>query len=74
MKILLINPPLSVFPGTREPQGGFPLGVMYVAAVLDRAGYEVEILDALIADFPPMKENDVRHIGTVSSQRNGTLF
>ena len=63
MKILLINPPLTVFPGTREPQGGFPLGIMYIAAVLDQAGYEVEILDALIADFPPQYEGDTHLVG-----------
>jgi len=48
MKILLINPPQSFYPGADPPAGNLPLGLLYIAAVLDQAGYEVEVLDAFI--------------------------
>ena len=50
MKILLINPPQSFYPGSDLISGNLPLGLMYVAAVLDKSGYQVEILDSFMAD------------------------
>jgi len=50
MKILLINPPQTFYAGSEPPAGSLPLGLMYLAAVLDKAGYQVEILDAFMAD------------------------
>ena len=49
MKILLINPPQTFYPGSEPPAGNLPIGLMYIAAVLQRAGYQVEILDAFFA-------------------------
>lgn len=50
MKILLINPPQTFYPGSEPPAGNLPLGLMYIAAVLRKAGYEVEILDAFMTE------------------------
>ena len=48
MKVLLINPPITRPLYEIEPIGGTPpLGLAYIAAVLDEAGYEVKILDTL---------------------------
>src|SRR5664279_273967 len=49
MKVLLINPPQTFYPGSEQPSGNLPIGLMYIAAVLKKAGYEVEILDAFMA-------------------------
>ena len=38
-RILIVSPPY------RLSQATFPLGLMYIAAVLDRAGHEVEVID-----------------------------
>ena len=48
MKVLLVNPPQTFYPGSDPPAGNLPLGLMYIAAVLDKAGYHVEILDAFM--------------------------
>ncbi len=63
MKILLVNPPQTFFPGSDPPAANLPLGLLYVAAVLDRAGYKPEILDAFIADFPFRKIGDITEVG-----------
>lgn len=48
MKVLLINPPNSVLAKWNLPLHIFqPLGIAYIAAILEKAGYEVKILDAL---------------------------
>ena len=49
MKVLLINPPQTFYPGSEQPAGNLPIGLLYIAAVLKNAGYEVEILDAFIS-------------------------
>ncbi len=51
MKVLLINPPQTFYPGSEQPAGNLPIGLLYIGAVLKNAGYEVEILDAFIAAF-----------------------
>ncbi|UCC57628.1 MAG: B12-binding domain-containing radical SAM protein [Candidatus Bathyarchaeum sp.] len=63
MKILLLNPPQTFFPGSDPPAANLPLGLLYVAAVLDKAGYKTEILDAFIADVPFRKIGDVTEVG-----------
>jgi len=64
MKILLINPPERFFPGSGSMVAGLPLGIMYIAGVLEQNGYhDVEILDTLIADFKPQKKLDVIYYG-----------
>jgi magnesium-protoporphyrin IX monomethyl ester (oxidative) cyclase len=63
MKTLLINPPQTFFPGSQSVVAGLPLGIMYIAATLENNGYEVEILDTLIADFKPLKKGDAKYYG-----------
>ncbi|MBI4294801.1 MAG: B12-binding domain-containing radical SAM protein [Chloroflexi bacterium] len=58
MKILLVNPPQRIFSGSPTLEAGPPLGLLYVAAALDRAGYQVEILDTLLFDGPAREEGD----------------
>ncbi|MDR2202864.1 MAG: B12-binding domain-containing radical SAM protein [Nitrososphaerota archaeon] len=53
MKILLINPPQTFYPNSEPPAGSLPLGLMYLAAVLDNADYHVELLDAFMTDSEP---------------------
>jgi anaerobic magnesium-protoporphyrin IX monomethyl ester cyclase len=48
MKVLLINPPQKFYPGSEQPAGNLPIGLMYIAAVLKKSGYPVEILDAFM--------------------------
>ena len=48
MKILLVNPPQTFYEGSEPPAGNLPIGLMYIAAVLQKAGYPVEILDAFM--------------------------
>lgn len=48
MKVLLINPPNSVPAKWDFPLNIFqPLGISYIAALLEKEGYDVKILDAL---------------------------
>jgi anaerobic magnesium-protoporphyrin IX monomethyl ester cyclase len=63
MKILFVNPPQTFFPGSDPPAANLPLGLLYVAAVLDKTGYKPEILDAFIADYPFRKIGDVTEVG-----------
>ena len=63
MKILLVNPPQSFYPGSDLVSGNIPLGLMYVAAVMDKAGYSIEILDAFMANFSPRTSGDTVEIG-----------
>lgn len=63
MKTLLINPPQTFFSGSQSVVAGLPLGIMYIAATLEKNGYEVEILDTLIADFKHQKIGDVKYYG-----------
>lgn len=63
MKTLLVNPPQTFFPGSDLPSANLPLGLMYIAAVLDKSGFEVEILDAFQTDFSFRKFGDVTEVG-----------
>lgn len=45
MRILLIQPPIEDFFFTR--QRAYPLGLLYLATVLDNAGFDVKIINAL---------------------------
>ena len=62
MKMLLINPPQTFYPGSEQPAGNLPIGLLYIAAVLKNAGYEVEILDAFI-DSTFEKNNETITVG-----------
>lgn len=49
-KVLLVQPPFTIF--RFEPKGADPpLGLAYIAAVLEREGYELQILDAVVEGF-----------------------
>jgi anaerobic magnesium-protoporphyrin IX monomethyl ester cyclase len=63
MKVLLINPPQLFYPGSDAPAGNLPLGLMYIAAMLDKAGYKVEILDAFMTDSSFLKIGDTLEVG-----------
>jgi len=55
MKILLINPPLNLYPGELISVVP-PLGLAYIAAVLEKEGEEVRILDCLALSWShPLK-------------------
>jgi len=63
MKTLLINPPQTFFPGSLEAFVSLPLGIMYIAAVLETHGYDVEIFDSLVADLRLKNIGDAKHYG-----------
>jgi anaerobic magnesium-protoporphyrin IX monomethyl ester cyclase len=63
MKVLLINPAQTFFPGSDQPAGNLPLGLMYIAAVLEQSGYNCEILDAFMTDDPFLKEGKILRVG-----------
>ena len=48
MRVLLINPPQAFYPGSDLPAGNLPLGLLYIAAVLEKAGHNVSLLDAFM--------------------------
>ncbi len=62
-KVLLINPPQTFFPGSKQIQIGLPLGIMYIAAVLEKENYKVEILDTLITNFQAGKKGGTKQYG-----------
>ena len=63
MKVLLINPPQTFYPGSDLPAGNLPLGLMYIAAVLEKSGYKTQILDAFITDYPFRIEGKTIRVG-----------
>src|SRR4030065_1597658 len=63
MKVLLINPPQTFYPGSEPPSGNLPLGLLYIAAVLDKVGYKTEILDAFITDSSFRQIGDITEVG-----------
>src|SRR5512143_2111599 len=63
MKVLLVNPPQTFFPGSDAPAGNLPLGLMYIAGVLEKEGIKTEILDAFMANVPARKDGDTMEIG-----------
>ena len=56
MKVLLINPPQTFYLGSEPPAGNLPIGLMYLAAVLQRADVEVEVLDAFMGEGSVFQE------------------
>jgi anaerobic magnesium-protoporphyrin IX monomethyl ester cyclase len=63
MKILLINPPQTFYPGSEQPAGNLPIGLMYIAAVLQKTGYVVEILDAFMFDCAFQNDGETINVG-----------
>src|SRR5690348_3138643 len=45
-RVLVVSPPY------RLSQSGFPLGLMYVAASLQKAGHHVEVIDMDVSNLP----------------------
>ena len=68
MKILLINPPQTFYRGSDPPAGNLPIGLMYLAAVLDSAGYKVEILDAFMTECPQERSGETINVGMPFAQ------
>ena len=54
-KILLIYPPTTIFKEKERKRIGFPLGLAYIAAVLEQNGYLVRCVDATAED----SENEI---------------
>jgi anaerobic magnesium-protoporphyrin IX monomethyl ester cyclase len=63
MKVLLINPSQTFYSGSEQPAGNLPIGLMYIAAVLQRANFEVEILDAFMTEAAFQENGDAIHVG-----------
>ena len=65
MKICLINPPVLVPKNWKGLTRVFqPLGLAYIAAVLEKNGYDVVILDALAEDWKSTHEyKDIKYNG-----------
>ena len=63
MKVLLINPPQTFYPGSEQPAGNLPIGLMYIAAVLQKAEVKVEILDAFMAADFSKKTGETLNVG-----------
>lgn len=59
MKILLLNPP-AILPRNQKDMDLFypPLGLMYIAAVLEKNGYDVSIIDAHIEGWEKINKFD----------------
>ncbi|MCL1977990.1 MAG: B12-binding domain-containing radical SAM protein [Candidatus Bathyarchaeota archaeon] len=74
MKFLLVNPPQTFYIDSEPPAGSLPLGLMYLAAVLDKAGYEVKLLDAFMADFVPQKNGDTVTVGMPFNQIEAEIY
>jgi anaerobic magnesium-protoporphyrin IX monomethyl ester cyclase len=63
MKILLIQPPMVIYPFETHSVP-FPLGLAYMAAVLENEGYTVEILDCILENWnKPAKEDGKEYYG-----------
>jgi anaerobic magnesium-protoporphyrin IX monomethyl ester cyclase len=63
MKVLLINPPQTFYKGSEQPAGNLPVGLMYIAAVLKKARYTVEILDAFMTDYAFQEGGETINVG-----------
>ena len=63
MRVLLVNPPQAFYPGSDIPAGNLPLGLLYIAAVLEKNGHEVSILDAFMSDSSIWKSKEKTIIG-----------
>jgi len=68
MKVLLVNPPQTFYPGSEPPAGNLPLGLMYIAATLIKTGYQTEILDAFMADGLVQKNGETLNVGMTFEQ------
>ena len=53
MKVILINPFAHTAKGTNEATVYPPLGIAYIAALLEKNGHNCKIVDANILHIPP---------------------
>ena len=68
MRVLLINPPNTYNHGD-DFAVTFPLGLAYLAAVLERNGHEPIVIDALAGYDPPMQPtNGMYHCGMTEAE------
>lgn len=69
MKILLINPPNSYYAGD-DFAVTFPLGLAYLAAILERYGHQVVVIDALAGYDKPSESGPDRmyHCGMTEEE------
>lgn len=74
-KVLLINPCRSYPPNSRKPTLGLPLGLLSIAAVLERESFEVSVFDTLITKSSRFVTVDgvLRH-GVDDDEFANTLF
>jgi len=68
MKILLINPPRTYYPGSKNIRLGLPLGILYLAAVLEKNGHDPEILDCLISSSAQVRHTADKIIHGIPEQ------
>lgn len=57
-KVLLINPPRNQYPNSNQLVIGLPLGLMSLAAYLQKRSISVSILDCLIDSFESQQKNN----------------
>jgi anaerobic magnesium-protoporphyrin IX monomethyl ester cyclase len=63
MKVLLINPPQTFYPGSEPPAGNLPIGLMYIGAVLQKSNHRVEILDTFMSNSIFQKNGNTITVG-----------
>jgi len=63
MKVLLVNPPQTFYPGSEPPAGNLPIGLMYLAAVLQKTNFKVEILDTFMVEPVFQRNGDETTVG-----------
>ncbi len=56
MKVLLINPGRSYYKDSKDIRLGLPLGIMYIASVLEKESIPVSIFDCLISKWTKITE------------------
>ncbi len=63
MRVLLINPPQTFYPGSDLPAGNLPLGLLYIGAVLEKEEHNVEVLNSFMTDSVFSKNGDATEVG-----------
>jgi anaerobic magnesium-protoporphyrin IX monomethyl ester cyclase len=57
MNILLLRPPATYYCGSTPPSASLPLGLLYIAALLEREGFPPAIYDAQINTDTPVSQD-----------------
>jgi tRNA A37 methylthiotransferase MiaB len=58
MKILLIRPPATYIQGAINPSISLPIGLLYLASVLEKKNFDVEVFDAQLNVDAPVSTNE----------------